>query len=42
MRARIDVRSNGWDMTRQNLAREVCGLLFNFHKIVSVSIRSYP
>ncbi|KAI9456314.1 hypothetical protein HD554DRAFT_2030569 [Boletus coccyginus] len=35
MRSRIDVRPGGRDITRQNLAREVCGLLFNFHKVIS-------
>jgi len=42
MRSRIDVRPGGRDITRQNLAREVCGLLFNFHKVISVSISSHP
>ena len=40
MHSRIDVRPGGGDITRQNLAREICGLLFNFHRVVSVSIDS--
>lgn len=40
MRSRIDVRPGGRPITRQNLAREICGLLLNFHKVVSVSTYS--
>lgn len=28
---------NGRPITRQNLAREICGLFSNFHKVISVS-----
>lgn len=38
MHARIDVRPGGQHITRQHLAREICGLLFHFHKVISVSI----
>ena len=38
MHSRIDVRPGGRHITRQNLAREVCGVLFNFHKVISVGI----
>ena len=40
MHARIDVRPGGEDITRQGLAREICGLLFSFHKVISVGIYS--
>ncbi|KAG9308906.1 hypothetical protein JVU11DRAFT_11366 [Chiua virens] len=35
MRSRIDVRPGGENMTRHDLAREICGILFNFHQVVS-------
>ncbi|KAG8215557.1 hypothetical protein J3R82DRAFT_7400 [Butyriboletus roseoflavus] len=35
MTSRIDVRPGGEDITRQNLAREICGLLFTFCKNIS-------
>ncbi|KAF8550095.1 hypothetical protein OG21DRAFT_1488036 [Imleria badia] len=35
MHARIDVRPGGQNITRQHLAREICGLLSHFHKVIS-------
>ncbi|KAF9236963.1 hypothetical protein BU15DRAFT_63574 [Melanogaster broomeanus] len=35
MLARINVRPGERDITRQEIAREICGLLYHFHKYVS-------
>ncbi|KAF9222889.1 hypothetical protein BS17DRAFT_767634 [Gyrodon lividus] len=35
MLSRIDVRPKERDITRQEIAREVCGLLYHFHRLVA-------